>query len=166
MKQKEYQNVIDWIWLTAVAFLIIGILIGLIVKRCDAGEIDLTKAVIHHTASHDVSAATIDRWHKERTYIDKNGKRRNWDGIGYHFVIRENGTIERGRSLNKRGAHAKGRNDRIGIVLTGYDKFSSLQKNALKRLLADLGIQNIEPHHERCPGEGLKLKEINHADHY
>ena len=45
--------------------------------------------VIHHVGNtnRDVSAAEIDRWHKN------NG----WAGIGYHFVIRKDGTIERGR---------------------------------------------------------------------
>ncbi len=99
--------------LLTIAFLLIAVQVS---------AVDTTRAVIHHTASHDVSAAEIDRWHKQNTYIDKNGKERHWDGIGYHFVIRTDGTIEKGRDIQKQGAHAKGRNDRLGIVLTGYDK--------------------------------------------
>jgi len=108
------------------------------------------KAVIHHTASHDVSAKEIDRWHRER----------GWNGIGYHFVIRFNGDIERGRSMDKLGAHAKGRNHYVGIVLTGYDVFTEHQKNSLVTLLKDLNIVHIECHHEQCPGKGLDLNEI------
>lgn len=114
-------------------------------------EVDTTRAVIHHTASHDVSAKEIDRWHKEK----------GWDGIGYHFVIRSNGDIEVGRSLKKWGAHAKGyRNGYVGIVLTGYDVFTDLQISSLEKLLGDLNIHYIERHHEKCPGEGLNLEEI------
>ena len=55
-----------------------------------AKPVDTNKAVIHHTASFDVPVSTIDEWHKER----------GWDGCGYHFLIRADGTIEKGRSLN------------------------------------------------------------------
>ena len=111
-------------------------------------KMDLTKAVIHHTASHDVSAETIDQWHKER----------GWDGIGYHYVIRKDGTIEKGRDTSKKGAHAKGRNNWIGIALTGYDKFTDAQIISVKKLLHDRHILYIERHHAQCPGKGLKLK--------
>ena len=114
------------------------------------GEMDLTKAVIHHTASHDVSAEEIDRWHKKR----------GWDGIGYHFVIRANGDIEKGRSIYKKGAHARGRNHYIGIALTGYDVFTDEQIKSLKQLLKNWGIKHIEPHHEQCPGKGIDLKKL------
>jgi hypothetical protein len=112
--------------------------------------VDATKAVIHHTASHDVSAETIDQWHKEM----------GWDGIGYHFVIRKDGTIEKGRSLSKQGAHAKGRNHWVGIVLTGYDVFTNRQIASLRALITELGIKDIEAHHENCPGLGLNLEGI------
>lgn len=41
-----------------------------------------------------------------------------WAGIGYHFVIRKDGTIERGRPLSVVGAHAQGDNlHTIGICM-------------------------------------------------
>ena len=40
--------------------------------------------------------------------------------IGYHKVIKRDGTIEDGRPLNKSGAHVRGMNRQsIGIVLIG-----------------------------------------------
>lgn len=118
-----------------------------------AEGIDMTSAVIHHSASPDVSAKTIDRWHKER----------GWSGIGYHFVIRANGTIEKGRPLNKIGAHAKGRNNYVGICLTGYNHFTKAQVKSLITLLNDLGINHIEAHHQQCPGPGLDMQYVkNH----
>ena len=45
---------------------------------------------------------------------------KGWSDIGYHFVIRRNGTIERGRDQSLEGAHAHGHNqDSIGICLVG-----------------------------------------------
>ena len=58
----------------------------------------------------DVSAATIDDWHKQR----------GWSGIGYHYVVSLDGTIEYGRDINKTGAHVKGQNKgSIGLCYVG-----------------------------------------------
>lgn len=111
-------------------------------------EVDTTKAVIHHTASHDVSVWTINKWHKARGFNE----------IGYHYLIRKNGTIEKGRDINKKGAHAKGRNHYIGIALTGYDKFTDAQILALKSLIQQLNIKKVERHHENCPSKGLDIE--------
>ena len=131
-----------------VMFSLLMMFFFFMVLTANAGEVDTTKAVIHHTASHDVSAKTINKWHKKR----------GWDGIGYHFIIRTDGTVEKGRDLSKKGAHAKGRNNWVGIALTGYDKFSNPQINSLKKLLRDEKISHIERHHRNCPGEGFTLK--------
>ena len=119
----------------------------------EAQEMDLTRAVIHHTASKDVSVETIDRWHKER----------GWDGIGYHYVIRKDGTVYKGRLLTKFGAHAKSRNHYIGIALTGHDYFTRAQVSSLKNLLIELEIKEIERHHEECPGKGLDMDRVREA---
>ena len=72
------------------------------------------RIVIHHTGSEtdtDASAAQIHNYHK-------NGN--GWAGIGYHFVIRKDGTIERGRPEWAIGSHAyKNNSDTIGIHLSG-----------------------------------------------
>jgi len=122
------------------------------IKKINAtiSQMDLSRAVIHHSASADVSAKTIDTWHKARGF----------DGIGYHFVIRTDGSIEKGRNINKIGAHSKGRNNLVGICLTGNDKFTEAQKKSLISLLNQLRISNIERHHEECPGKGLNLDYI------
>ena len=79
----------------------------------DLAERDETDMiVIHHTGSPDMdaSAEQIHEWHLS------NG----WAGIGYHFVVRKNGTIERGRPQWAKGAHAEGDNSHsIGIHLSG-----------------------------------------------
>ena len=89
------------------------------------------------------SAAQIDEWHKQRK--DENG--RPWKGIGYHKVIRRDGTVEDGRSYEEAGAHCKGHNRHsIGICYEGgldgkglaSDTRTPQQKAALRKLLEDL----------------------------
>lgn len=81
----------------------------------------IDKIILHCSATQegkDYSASTIRKWHTDPP--------RNWSDIGYHFVIRndENGTIERGRPIEKTGAHVKGHNSTsVGIVyIGGVDK--------------------------------------------
>lgn len=57
------------------------------------------------------TAADIRRWH-----VEGNG----WKDIGYHYVIRLDGTIEAGRPLEQVGAHCSGRNaNSIGVCYIG-----------------------------------------------
>jgi len=59
----------------------------------------------------DIGADTIREWH-----VHGNG----WNDIGYHYVIRRDGTVERGRPVEVAGAHTKGENlTSIGICLIG-----------------------------------------------
>jgi N-acetylmuramoyl-L-alanine amidase len=136
------------IWALVIIILVCAIL--MIARRVGAESLDTTRAIVHHSASHDVSVSTIDQWHKER----------GWKCIGYHFVIRANGDIEKGRPLTMKGAHARGRNQCIGICLTGYDNFTQEQIKSLIKLLKQLKIKVIEPHHEKCPGRGINLADI------
>lgn len=133
-----------------------------LVPRCNTDMI-----VIHHTGSvedTDVSAAQIHQWHLNQ----------GWAGIGYHFVIRKDGTIERGRPEDTIGAHAFGENyHSIGIQLsgdfnTGKPTFNQIESTAI--LIAYLcGKYSIECNREHivghcdlmstdCPGNHLYLQ--------
>jgi N-acetylmuramoyl-L-alanine amidase len=58
----------------------------------------------------DVTAKDIDGWHKVR----------GWNGIGYHKVVKLDGTVERGRDDAVIGAHVRGHNtNSLGIVYIG-----------------------------------------------
>lgn len=58
----------------------------------------------------DVGVDEIRKWHKAK----------GWEDIGYHYVIRRDGTVEAGRSLEMQGAHVEGHNhESIGICLVG-----------------------------------------------
>lgn len=122
--------------------------------------------VIHHSASGDVSAETIDKWHRARGFTE----------IGYHFVIRRDGSLEPARNFEKAGAHAltgdtKSRNStHIGICLTGdFTKYppSIAQLNTLINLVRGIktrwGIEEVERHHENCPGDYFPWKLFNSA---
>ena len=73
----------------------------------------IRKIIIHCTATpegRDVDAEEINRWHKNRGFSQ----------IGYHYVIKLDGTIEEGRSVHMVGAHTKGHNTgSLGIVYVG-----------------------------------------------
>ena len=106
--------------------------ITLIVIHCSAVKPDQTS-----------SAAQIDTWHRQRGFHL---------GIGYHYVIRRDGTIEPGRPEYMVGAHCKNRNAHsIGVCYEGgldirgqpADTRTEAQKVTMRRLLEQL--------HERYP---------------
>lgn len=119
--------------------------------------------VIHHVGipDGDTSAAAIHKAHLA------NG----WAGIGYHYVIRKDGSIERGRPLATVGAHAEGQNyHTVGINVTGnFEKETPTQSQiaSLEKLLVFLcQIYDIHPsaativghrnvNSTDCPGKNL-----------
>lgn len=136
---------------------------------------DVDAIVIHTSATRegiDIKASDIDRWHKERGF----------GGIGYHFVIDLDGTIENGRPINKVGAHAntKGLSGKsynyhsIGICYVGgldkdgksKDTRTDAQKKALVELVYRLideypNIKEVIGHRDTSPdlnGDGKITK--------
>lgn len=73
---------------------------------------------------------------------DYHKNTKGWAGIGYHFYVRKDGSIYRGRPENTVGAHAVGANyNSIGICFEGNfskEKMSEEQLNAGKELIAYL----------------------------
>jgi N-acetyl-anhydromuramyl-L-alanine amidase AmpD len=67
---------------------------------------------------------------------------RGWTTIGYHYVVRRDGTVETGRPTTQQGAHVRGLNDcSIGICLSGHHDIAPLpekQRAALLQLLETL----------------------------
>lgn len=52
--------------------------------------------------------------------ITRMHRKRGWRTIGYHRLVRLDGTVEQGRPLTQQGAHVYGHNrDNIGIALVG-----------------------------------------------
>tara|TARA_R100000935_G_scaffold23015_1_gene42286 strand:+ start:4436 stop:4849 length:414 start_codon:yes stop_codon:yes gene_type:complete len=79
---------------------------------------DIDEIIIHCSATpahKDFSAEDIRDWH-----VKGNG----WNDIGYHYIIRLDGSMQYGRPLEVSGAHCKGHNlGSIGICyIGGMDK--------------------------------------------
>ena len=76
---------------------------------------EITEVVIHWTATfmdQDIGSEEVHQWHLARGF----------SGCGYHYIIRRDGRLQRGRPIGKTGAHAKenGHNNKsIGISLAG-----------------------------------------------
>ncbi|MBR3721986.1 MAG: N-acetylmuramoyl-L-alanine amidase [Selenomonadaceae bacterium] len=120
--------------------------------------------VLHHTGENDIdaSAEQIHSWHLNQ----------EWAGIGYHFVIRKDGTIERGRPEWAVGSHAYGENSHtLGIHISGdfeQVKPTENQIDSCAALIADLCEKysiscdraHIVGHGElmptACPGKNLQ----------
>ena len=108
----------------------------------------ITLIVVHCSAVKPdqlSSAAQIDSWHRERGFHL---------GIGYHYVIRRDGTIEPGRPEWMIGAHChvKGHHynsHSIGICYEGGldargqpdDTRTAAQKATMRQLLEDLHLR-------------------------
>ena len=120
------------------------------------------RIVLHHAAAVTATVTQIDQWHKG------NG----WSGIGYHFYVRKNGEVYRGRPIWAVGSHAQGRNsDSIGICAEGnfdIEKMPQAQKSAIKELLKYLKElypnTTISGHKDvgatGCPGNNYPLSEL------
>lgn len=101
---------------------------------------ELKEIILHCTATkegQDYSVEQVRRWHLDRGFND----------IGYHFLIRLDGTVEAGRPLETVGAHCKGHNaNSIGIAYVGgldkngrpKDTRTLPQKESMRRLVYDL----------------------------
>lgn len=126
---------------------------GTLSKRSKTDEI-----VLHHAAGNG-SVENIHNWH-----ITGNG----WLGIAYHFYIRKDGKVYRGRPIDTIGAHTYGENEHtIGICFEGNfesETMSDAQKNAGAELVAKLRkdfptIKRVSKHRDHnstaCPGKNF-----------
>lgn len=107
--------------------------------------------VVHCSAtrpSQDFDVNDIRRMHLQRGFFD----------VGYHFVIKRDGTVQTGRPLDRQGAHVAGYNHlSVGICLIGgvteHDvnkpeaNFTDEQYAALRTLLSTLKESKF-PHAE------------------
>ena len=99
----------------------------------------IRQIILHYSETpegKDFGSKDIDLWHKQK----------GWKGIGYHYVIKLDGTIEIGRPLDQIGSHCHGQNkDSIGICYIGgkrnaylCDTRNKAQKESLNKLIKEL----------------------------
>jgi len=118
------------------------------------------RIIIHHTVTHTNGIAGVRAIHS--SHISGNG----WNGIGYNYVIDQNGEIWQGRGRRYVGAHVISHNwDSIGIGLIGNFNINGnlatpAQMNSLRWLIDDIqqqyGTLRLYNHRQwqatACPG--------------
>lgn len=130
--------------------------------------------LVVHTAAYDGendSLEDIIEWHKERGFRT----------IGYHYYIRKNGLIRKGREDDRMGAHCKasGMNHKsLGICFEGhhdYEDWTTNQKASFTVLCQELMKEynipeenvighreayNEDPPPKTCPGKKIDMKVV------
>lgn len=109
----------------------------------------IDKIILHCSATKEgkeFDIRDIERWHKERGFRC----------VGYHYVIKLDGTVQEGRKLEEIGAHVTGENAHsIGICYIGgldaagkaKDTRTDEQKESMYKLLRIL--------HSKFPGASI-----------
>lgn len=99
------------------------------------------------TASQDVDWREIDKWHRLRGFLM----------IGYHYVIRRSGVVEKGRDELQIGAHVEGFNDRsIGICMVGGQNAKGQEENNFTEAQWGSLAELVESLHFRYPNAKIQ----------
>ncbi|NFI38011.1 N-acetylmuramoyl-L-alanine amidase [Clostridium botulinum] len=118
--------------------------------------------ILHHAEAFNCTIEDIHSWHLN------NG----WSGCGYHYFIKKDGTIYKGRADNAIGAHCLSYNGvSISICMEGrfnVEGMEEAQYKSLKDLISYLqtkyNINKIYGHRELnqtdCPGKNFPLYRI------
>lgn len=121
-----------------------------------------SEIILHHAEASRASVEDVNSWHIER----------GWAGIGYHYYVRKDGTIWRGRPEWAVGAHAVGHNDKsIGICCEGAymtETMPAAQLSALKGLICDIMsrygnlelLRHKDVNSTDCPGVNFPWAEV------
>lgn len=134
--------------------------------------VDSGRIVTPRGVSLDISAAEIDQLHRAEGF----------DEIGYHYVVRFDGTVEKGRAEDLRGAHARQWDERgvsynassIGVCFAGNcdaARWTLPQQEAGYRLILelmrryDVPPERVIGHREcgndtHCPGELVDMDAV------
>lgn len=102
----------------------------------------------------------IKKWH-----IEENG----WSDVGYHFIIRRTGEVEKGRPIDIQGAHTRGHNKgSLGVCLVGTRWPTDAQVKSLitlyRQINRSLGVDSTNWYghneftdHKTCPGIPMSM---------
>ncbi|MDU4659969.1 MAG: N-acetylmuramoyl-L-alanine amidase [Clostridium butyricum] len=126
--------------------------------------------IVHHIEAEGANwtVQMIHNMHK-----NENG----WSAIGYHYYIRLDGSIYRGRPDNVIGAHCQGANtNTLGIAFEGdYDKRTEMPQDQFNAwcelksyLINKYGSINVYGHREKgsseCPGKYFPLDKVKKGE--
>lgn len=133
---------------------------GALTKRTTTDRI-----ILHHAAGNG-TAESIHKYHVSL----------GWKGIAYHYYVRKDGSIYRGRPEDTVGGHTSGYNSRsIGICAEGNfetDIMSNAQRDAIRALVLDIRtrypdtqtIKHKDVAATACPGKNYPFDYIAAAD--
>lgn len=125
---------------------------------------EINKIIIHCSDTPDYEPDDVDFDKYGKNEIDRWHKARGFDCIGYHYVVKRSGKIQKGRNEEVIGAHCLNHNkDSIGICYIGKYTPTSMQIAALYSLCVeimlkyDLDFSDIFGHYtfngsKSCPG--------------
>ena len=140
-----------------------------IMRKIDSIVIHCTDTPDYHPsdpAFDSFGVAQVREWH---TRPVKEGGR-GWSDVGYHYIIRRTGKVEKGRDDKTPGAHCEHFNlQTIGIAYVGREKPTVAQVDALRGLIAKkmdqykVPVSGIKGHCElnknkSCPGFNVRDK--------
>lgn len=137
----------------------------------------ITDISIHHSATTSGSALSYAISHNKK--ITKKGNK--WGGIGYHFVIDRDGTINKTNPLTANSYHNGYNNSvAVGICVTGNFEIQSLtpdQEVSIFKLVEKLNkdlknVSYLDSHGDypnastKCAGSSLKLKVTEYRTYF
>lgn len=137
-----------------------GLKFGALTKRT------VTDRIILHHAAGNGSVESVHNYHKSL----------GWSGIGYHYYVRKDGSIYRGRPEEMVGGHTSGYNYcSIGVCAEGNfetDVMSDAQREAIRALVLDIRtrypdtqtIRHKDVAATACPGKNYPFDYIAAAE--
>ena len=137
-----------------------GLEFGALTKRT------VTDRIILHHAAGNGSVESVHNYHKGL----------GWSGIGYHYYVRKDGSIYRGRPEEMVGGHTSGYNYcSIGVCAEGNfetDVMSDAQREAIRALVLDIRtrypdtqtIRHKDVAATACPGKNYPFDYIAAAE--
>ncbi len=136
--------------------LILTILLYILLPIYISQAFEWSGIVVHHSATEQGTVESFRRYHTQV---------KGWEDVAYHYVIYKDGSIHKGRGLDKQGMHGDKRNyTHLGICLVGTNEFTEKQKSSLEKLCEDLiqtfNIFSVERHHEECPSEAIGVEKL------
>lgn len=137
-----------------------GLKFGALTKRT------VTDRIILHHAAGNGSVESVHNYHKGL----------GWSGIGYHYYVRKDGSIYRGRPEEMVGGHTSGYNYcSIGVCAEGNfetDVMSDAQREAIRAMVLDIRtrypdtqtIRHKDVAATACPGKNYPFDYIAAAE--
>ena len=124
--------------------------------------------ILHHAAARKCTAEQIHSWHRTK----------GWAGIAYHYFVRKNGEVVRGRPEHTVGGHTYGKNSiSLGICFEGDFQQETMPKAQMlsgAELVGELRQRypqaKVTGHRDvgetSCPGKYFPFEEVANGMSY